>query len=109
MLCRPLDKIKLANSDTIAFIYEDVENKLEKCQPYSNTPEFHNQDNSSHEAVQPYVPLRKFLDFAIQCCNCLEMIHKHQSKQKKPYTNSFFLQKRLFYCTKKKTLRSCSW
>ncbi|KAI8334832.1 hypothetical protein EDC96DRAFT_525188 [Choanephora cucurbitarum] len=78
MLCRPLDKIKLANSDTIAFIYEDVENKLEKCQPYNNTPEFHNQDNSSHEAVQPYVPLKKFLDFAIQCCNCLEMIHKHQ-------------------------------
>jgi predicted HNH restriction endonuclease len=23
--------------------------------------------------------IQQFLDFAIQCCNCLEMIHKHQS------------------------------
>ncbi|RCI05416.1 hypothetical protein CU098_002574, partial [Rhizopus stolonifer] len=78
LLCKPLEKIKLSSSDSIAFIYEDVQNRLENCQPYNNTPELHSNDSTTLENINPYVPLETFLDFAIQCCNCLEMIHKHQ-------------------------------
>lgn len=50
-------------------------NRLDKCQAIRVTPELHHQQQLDHT-----FSLNTFLDFAIQCCNCLEMIHKHQSK-----------------------------
>lgn len=82
LLCKPLDKITLSHDGLIAFIYEDFcNNLLEKYQP-NNTPEFLNQHfalNDTHHIAESFISINQFLDFAIQCCNCLEMIHKHQS------------------------------
>lgn len=88
LLCKPLDKITLSHDGLIAFIYEDFcNNILEKFQPH-NTPEFLNQQTlaavdhrTMHHppSADSFMSIQQFLDFAIQCCNCLEMIHKHQS------------------------------
>lgn len=83
LLCKPLDKITLSNG-LIAFIYEDYgTNQLDKCQPSISNDTLdllHHQQQlqplpilSNHE-----ISLESFLTFAIQCCNCLEMIHKQQ-------------------------------
>jgi len=84
LLCKPLDKITLSHDGLIAFIYEDFCNDLlENYQP-SNAPEFLSQnfavDNlTQHAMAESFISIQQFLDFAIQCCDCLEMIHKHQS------------------------------
>jgi hypothetical protein len=61
-----LDKITLSNG-LIAFIYEDYgQNLLDEYQLVE-------------EGVCRLIDLDTFLNFAIHCCDCLEMIHKHQS------------------------------
>ncbi|KAI9257050.1 hypothetical protein EDC94DRAFT_564880 [Helicostylum pulchrum] len=80
LLCKPIDKITLPNG-LIAFIYEDDgnNNRLDKCQPLKDTPEINlEQEQTLNNAKEQSVPLDMFLEFAIQCCDCLEMIHKHQ-------------------------------
>ncbi|CAO3645324.1 unnamed protein product [Mucor hiemalis] len=80
LLCKPLDKITLSNG-LIAFIYEDYgTNQLDKCQPSISND---NLDLLHHQQQLPIsnnhsISLESFLNFAIQCCNCLEMIHKQQ-------------------------------
>lgn len=59
LLCKPVDKLTLPNGLS-AFIFEDYGKNL--LDEYQNN-----------------ISLKSFLKFAIQCCNCLEMIHKHQS------------------------------
>ncbi|KAI9276579.1 hypothetical protein BY458DRAFT_585506 [Sporodiniella umbellata] len=66
LLCRPIDKITLPNG-LIALIFEnDGKNILEEYQP------------SGKQYKSQCMSLNGFLNFAIQCCDCLEMIHKHQ-------------------------------
>jgi hypothetical protein len=65
-------------------------NQLEKCQPtLTNTLDVIQQQQqlipttttSTTNLQQEYnMSIESFLNFAIQCCNCLEMIHKQQSK-----------------------------
>lgn len=83
LLLKPLERITIPNSGLIAFIYEDLcDNRLENFQPY-NAPELlHNHRSSiiwNHDEHEK-ISFKSFLHFAIQCCNCLEMIHKNQSK-----------------------------
>jgi hypothetical protein len=68
LLCRPIDKITLPDG-LIALIFEGYgQNLLEEYQI------------TEKEQHQPqFMSLEMFLNFAVQCCNCLEMIHKHQS------------------------------
>ncbi|KAI8987492.1 hypothetical protein BDF20DRAFT_850560 [Mycotypha africana] len=87
LLCKPLDKVLVSNGLT-AFIYEDVRsNRLEKCllnhsinDGSDNHPltALNDVSNMMTNIVEPYFSLKVFLDFAIQCCDCLELIHKHQ-------------------------------
>jgi hypothetical protein len=82
LLCKPLDRITISNNGLIAFIYQDLcDNQLEKFQPY-NTPELlHSQQPLiNNDTFYEKMSMTSFLQFAIQCCNCLEMIHKNQSK-----------------------------
>ncbi|KAG0735771.1 hypothetical protein G6F22_012436 [Rhizopus arrhizus] len=67
LLCRPIDKITLPDG-LIALIFEGYgQNLLEEYQI------------TEKEQHQPqFMSLEMFLNFAVQCCNCLEMIHKHQ-------------------------------
>lgn len=53
---------------------------MDKCQPIITSDLFqHHQEHSTNSTVQPQqLSLDSFLDFAIQCCNCLETIHKQQ-------------------------------
>lgn len=68
LLCKPIDKITLPDG-LIALIFENNgKNILEEYQP------------SEKEQPAQCMSLDNFLNFAIQCCNCLEMIHKHQSQ-----------------------------
>lgn len=74
------------------FIFSDYfklgnNNRLDKCQPLKNTPESYlqqqqQQQKSATPIEQQNISLDSFLEFAIQCCDCLEMIHKYQSKIK---------------------------
>ncbi|KAI7900504.1 uncharacterized protein BX663DRAFT_439281 [Cokeromyces recurvatus] len=104
LLCKPLDKATCTNNDMIAFIYEDC---LDNClthyfQPNYTITDLHNQQpyialndstNMTTNIVKPYISLKKFLEFAIQCCNCLEMIHKHQIIHGEIKLNSFLWPK----------------
>ncbi|KAI9244307.1 hypothetical protein BY458DRAFT_447847 [Sporodiniella umbellata] len=59
MLCQPLEKLPISEG-FIMFIYEAYgQNLLDDYQTQR-------------------MPLCTLLEFAIQCCDCLEMIHKHQ-------------------------------
>ncbi|CEP10830.1 hypothetical protein [Parasitella parasitica] len=95
LLCKPLDRITLSDDSLIAFIYEDFrDNLLEKYQPGS-TSEFLQQSlialNDKHPS--DFMSMHQFLEFAIQCCNCLEMIHKHQIVHGEIKLNAFLWPK----------------
>ncbi|ORX58155.1 hypothetical protein DM01DRAFT_1219791 [Hesseltinella vesiculosa] len=74
VLSQPLEKANLSSGlVAIIFKYEGL-NQLEPFHPPL-------QDNDTDPVVIPKHPmldLVSFLQFAIQCCNCLEFIHKHQ-------------------------------
>ncbi|KAI8141207.1 hypothetical protein BJV82DRAFT_518864 [Fennellomyces sp. T-0311] len=66
-LCQPLEKIALPNG--IALIFADYgTNKLDAHQPTA----------LDGNAQTPPIDIDTFLDFGIQCCNCLELVHKQQ-------------------------------
>jgi hypothetical protein len=76
LLCRPLDKVTITDQGCSAFIYQHYRNdRLEKYQPTSNNQQLIEDGNF----VEP-MSVDAFLEFAIQCCDCLEMIHRNQSK-----------------------------
>lgn len=81
LLCKPLDKVILSNNGLIAFIYEDIyENQLNKCQPYHSAEYLTNVNNGEiTQNTESMISIKMFLQFAIQCCDCLELIHKNQS------------------------------
>ncbi|KAI8640598.1 hypothetical protein BD408DRAFT_347795 [Parasitella parasitica] len=97
LLCKPLDRITLSNQSLIAFIYEDFrDNLLDKYQS-SNTPEFLHQsptlNDKAQRPMESFMSMHQFLEFAIQCCNCLEMIHKHQIVHGEIKLNAFLWPK----------------
>ncbi|KAI8994848.1 kinase-like domain-containing protein [Pilobolus umbonatus] len=95
LLCKPLDKIILSHG-FIAFVYEYYGNNiLDECQSSilhhisdvtkSNpmtldmpTPPLDDAEEDYMSSIIPFLTVEKFLDFAIQCCNCLETVHKNQ-------------------------------
>ncbi|CAO3684365.1 unnamed protein product [Rhizopus stolonifer] len=81
LLCKPIDKITLPDG-LIALIFENNgKNILEEYQP------------SEKEQPTQCMSLDNFLNFAIQCCNCLEMIHKHQIIHGEIKLNAFLWSK----------------
>ncbi|CAO3599544.1 unnamed protein product [Absidia cylindrospora] len=77
LLCQPLEKVNLPQG-LIAIIFKyDGANRLDACQP--DLSQFIDQHSEEPTMIlSPSMDLDVFLDFAIQCCNCLEFIHKHQ-------------------------------
>jgi serine/threonine protein kinase len=56
-----------------------INNQLDKCQPTTTSELLQYQEQLTLPSKQPqHLSLDSFLDFAIQCCNCLEIIHKQQ-------------------------------
>jgi hypothetical protein len=83
LLCRPLDKVTIADRGYSAFVYQDYRNnRLQKCQPTITNNNEYQQLIEDDNFVEPtsHMSLGTFLEFAIQCCDCLEMIHRNQSK-----------------------------
>lgn len=91
LLCRPLVKVALSDQGFSAFIYEDYKNnRLETCQPLLLNNEYH-QPREDSNFVEPTsnMSLSDFLEFAIQCCDCLEMIHRNQSNKILEFKKAF--------------------
>ncbi|KAL0073271.1 Serine/threonine kinase hybrid HK [Phycomyces blakesleeanus] len=75
MLCEPLEKIVLPNGWVAVIFVRYGKNRLEALQPITTqTPASDSISFASH----PPLSLDDFFDFAIQACNCLEIIHKNQ-------------------------------
>ncbi|KAI8329760.1 hypothetical protein BC941DRAFT_476131 [Chlamydoabsidia padenii] len=82
LLSQPLEKVNLPHG-LIAIIFKyDGANRLDACQPdltqYTDQQQQQSSSEETRSRTPPSIDLDSFLDFAIQCCNCLEFIHKHQ-------------------------------
>ncbi|KAI8090060.1 uncharacterized protein BX664DRAFT_281490 [Halteromyces radiatus] len=81
LLSQPLEKVNLPQGlIAIIFRYEGT-NRLDNCQPndlYSDQSTEESTLISLSSTSSPCLELESFLEFAIQCCDCLEFIHKHQ-------------------------------
>ncbi|KAI9307663.1 hypothetical protein BJ944DRAFT_261543 [Cunninghamella echinulata] len=80
LLNQPIEKINLFNGYMAIIFKYDGKNRLDTCQQNLSFNADHYSDtnptiNNNHHS---YMGLDSFLDFAIQCCDCLEFIHKHQ-------------------------------
>ncbi|KAI7851131.1 hypothetical protein BDC45DRAFT_572219 [Circinella umbellata] len=76
LLCQPLEKLSLPNG-LIALIFADYgTNRLDSYQPTTLIQQGDKPMNDDKPV--PPLDIDKFLDFAIQCCNCLELVHKQQ-------------------------------
>ncbi|KAI9497057.1 hypothetical protein BDB00DRAFT_868895 [Zychaea mexicana] len=78
LLCQPLEKLSLPNG-LIALIFADYgTNKLDAYQPTTTQSTSITASTTNDDEQAPPLGIGTFLDFAIQCCNCLELIHKQQ-------------------------------
>ncbi|KAI9321578.1 hypothetical protein BX666DRAFT_1850739 [Dichotomocladium elegans] len=73
LLCQPLEKLSLGNG-LIALIFADYDQSTIM---------------TSNKRRPPYLDINTFLDFAIQCCGCLELLHKHQIVHGEVKLNAF--------------------
>ncbi|CAO3647909.1 unnamed protein product [Cunninghamella blakesleeana] len=76
LLNQPIEKINLFNGYMAIIFKYDGKNRLGTCQQNLsfNTDHYDQPPVNDHS----FMDLATFLDFAIQCCDCLEFIHKHQ-------------------------------
>ncbi|KAI8334588.1 hypothetical protein BC941DRAFT_431619 [Chlamydoabsidia padenii] len=75
-LIMPLEKVTLPQGIIVIIFKYEGTNRLESCQPNFYYTDLHTEETP--RIPSPSMSLVSFLDFAVQCCDCLEFIHKHQ-------------------------------